>query len=257
MTQFVQEARALLGDSHVLTEHLDAFVERTQGASSIARSAVASFGFVYIHPLADGNGRVHRFLVNDILRRDGAIHAPFILPISALITEHSVERARYDGALEAFSRPLMRKYAEGYNLSREPEAQPDGVMSTFRFDAYADAEAAWRFLDLTCHVEYTVGLLERTIHQEMHAQAAFFRGLGRARAAPKEIIERPDVDVDTIIRSARENLGLRSGKIAKRFPALQNDATWSRVAAAVAEAFVDDAVDHEDLSDDAKRVPKS
>lgn len=35
------------------------------------RSAVAAFGFVYIHPLADGNGRVHRFLVNDILRRDG------------------------------------------------------------------------------------------------------------------------------------------------------------------------------------------
>lgn len=33
-------------------------------------SAVASFGFVYIHPLADGNGRVHRFLINDVLRRD-------------------------------------------------------------------------------------------------------------------------------------------------------------------------------------------
>ena len=30
------------------------FLERSQGASSIVRAAVASFGFVYIHPMADG-----------------------------------------------------------------------------------------------------------------------------------------------------------------------------------------------------------
>ena len=85
----------------------------------------------------------------------------------------------------------------------------------------------------------------------MHAQAAFFRSLGQARAAVKEIIEGPDPDVDAIIRAAQENRGLRSGKIAKRFPALQDDETWSRVAAAVAEAFADDAVDHDGSSDDA------
>ena len=220
-----------------MLEGLRTFVERTRGASATARAAVASFAFVYIHPLADGNGRVHRFLVNDVLRRDRAIHAPFILPISALITEHSAERARYDEALEAFSRPLMERYADRYRFSREPELQPDGVMSNFHFDAYADARMAWRFLDLTSHVEYTAGLLARTIQQEMHAQAAFFRSLGQARAAVKEIIEGPDADVDAIIRSARENSGVRSGKLAKRFPALLNDATWERVAAAVAESF--------------------
>ena len=220
-----------------MLEGLRTFVERTRGASATARAAVASFAFVYIHPLADGNGRVHRFLVNDVLRRDGAIHAPFILPISALITEHSAERARYDEALEAFSRPLMERYADRYRFSREPEQQPDGVMSNFHFDAYADARMAWRFLDLTSHVEYTAGLLARTIQQEMHAQASFYRSLGQARAAVKEIIEGPDADVDAIIRSARENSGVRSGKLAKRFPALQNDATWERVAAAVAESF--------------------
>jgi len=52
-----------------MLEGLRAFLDKTQGQSAIMRSAVAAFGFVYIHPLADGNGRVHRFLVNDILRR--------------------------------------------------------------------------------------------------------------------------------------------------------------------------------------------
>ncbi|MDM0035730.1 Fic family protein [Variovorax sp. J22P271] len=220
-----------------MLEGLRTFVERTQGASATARAAVASFAFVYIHPLADGNGRVHRFLVNDVLRRDGAIHAPFILPLSALITEHSAERARYDEALEAFSRPLMERYADRYRFSKEPEQHPDGVVSNFHFDAYADARMAWRFLDLTSHVEYTAGLLARTIQQEMHAQAAFFRSFGQARAAVKEIIEGPDADVDAIVRSVRENNGVRSGKLAKRFPALQNDTTWAKVASAVAESF--------------------
>jgi hypothetical protein len=43
--------------------------------------------------------------------------------------------------------------------------------------------------------------------------------------------------VDAIIRSARETHGKRSEKLAKRFPALQNHATWTKVATAVAEAF--------------------
>lgn len=224
-----------------MMDGLRTFVERTRGASPTARAAVASFGFVYIHPLADGNGRVHRFLINDVLRRDGAVHAPFILPISALITEHAAERARYDAALEEFSRPLMRAYADRYAFTRDAEIQPDGVASNFKFDAYDEARAAWRFMDLTSQVEYTGGLLERTIQQEMHAQAAFFRSNGLARAALKEIIEGPDSDIDAIIRSVRENAGVRSGKLAKRFPALLNDATWHRVTAAVTEAFAPDA----------------
>jgi hypothetical protein len=229
-----------------MLEGLRTFIERTKGMSPTARAAVASFAFVYIHPLADGNGRVHRFLVNDVLRRDGAIHAPFILPISALITEHSVERARYDEALEAFSRPLMSRYADRFSFTREPEKQADGVMSNFRFDAYPEARMAWRFLDLTSHVDYMAGLLQRTVEQEMHAQAAIFRSLGLARAAVKEIIEGPDSDVDAIIRSIRENDGVRSGKLAKRFPALKDDATWAKVAAAVADAFAPEQSDSEE-----------
>src|SRR3546814_19182506 len=66
--------------------------------SPVMRSAVAAFGFVYIHPLADGNGRVHRFLVNAILRRDGAVPEPVILPVSAVIIDASGERRHYDRA---------------------------------------------------------------------------------------------------------------------------------------------------------------
>src|SRR3546814_5951198 len=95
-----------------MREGLRVFLERTQGQSPVMRSAVAAFGFVYIHPLADGNGRVHRFLINDILRRDGAVPEPVILPVSAVITDDSGERRSYDLVLDEVSKPLMQAARE-------------------------------------------------------------------------------------------------------------------------------------------------
>jgi len=61
-------------------DHLDSilaglacFLARTQDGAPIVRAATTSFGFVYAHPMADGNGRISRFLINDVLRRDGIV----------------------------------------------------------------------------------------------------------------------------------------------------------------------------------------
>ena len=71
-------------DTAAMLAGLLSFADRTTGKSSLARAAVISFGFVYIHPMVDGNGRISRFLINDVLRRDGALPAPYIVPISAV-----------------------------------------------------------------------------------------------------------------------------------------------------------------------------
>lgn len=220
-----------------MVDALRQFLLRTQGASSVMRAAVASFGFVYIHPLSDGNGRVHRFLINDILRRDGAVHAPFVLPVSALITDSTLERANYDRALEAFSKPLVDRFADASSFRREPVAQRDGVLSNFEFAAYDEAMPAWRFIDLTSHVEYMSGVIDRTIRKEMHSQAAFFRAHDQARQALKEVIEGPDAHLDAIIRSVRQNEGRLSNKLRGQFPQLGTPGVWEQVARVVNEAF--------------------
>lgn len=216
-------------------------LSRTEGQVGLAaaRAAIAAFGFVYIHPLADGNGRLHRFLINDTLRRDGVVPAPFILPVSALITESTKERADYDRALEAFSRPLMQRYGEAVSFGNDERHEADGIRSNFNFSAYDDAMPAWRFLDLTSHVTYLGHVLRFTIEQEMHQQARFFRSNDLARKLVKDVIEGPDTDIDAIIRSARENGGALSGKLAKRFPILEKSGRWDRVMAAINTAFAD------------------
>ena len=51
---------------------------RCKGLHPVIRAAVLSFGFVYIHPFEDGNGRISRYLIHDIYVRDGLTPASFI-----------------------------------------------------------------------------------------------------------------------------------------------------------------------------------
>src|SRR3546814_20166723 len=137
-----------------MREGLRVFLERTQGQSPVMRSAVAAFGFVYIHPLADGNGRVHRFLINDILRRDGAVPEPVILPVSAVITDDSGERRSYDLVLDEVSKPLMQAAREHIAFTSRQTTYPDGVVSTFEFTGTEKIRPVWRYLELGPHVVY-------------------------------------------------------------------------------------------------------
>ena len=219
-----------------LLSGLQSTMRKTAGASSVLRAAIASFGFVFIHPMADGNGRISRFLVNDVLRRDGAVPAPFILPISATITDSTRERVGYERALEHFSRPLMHKYAERYAFGAEYECD-DGVRTNFRFDAYNDALPAWRYPDLTYQAEYLGHVIRMTIESGMSKEATFLRDMDRAREAVKNHLEGPNSDIDQIIRSVRLNHWVVSNKLAKAFPQLAEPEMAAAVISAVRDAL--------------------
>lgn len=210
--------------------------ERTAGRSPLTRAAVLSFGFVYIHPMSDGNGRISRFLVNDVLRRDGAVPEPFILPVSATITSSVIKRRGYDQVLELFSQPFMRRYIDAWRFGPELQAE-DGVRYNLQFDSYADALHAWRYPDLTDHVEYLADIVRVTIEQEMRKEAGYLRSLRLARERVKQVIEGPDTEIDRVIRSVRDNGGQVSNKLAKEFPALADPGTAAEVAAALQEVF--------------------
>jgi len=223
-------------DTASMLAGLLSFADRTVGKSPIARSAVLSFGFVYIHPMADGNGRISRFLINDVLRRDGAIPAPFILPVSSTITSTAGNRRSYDQVMEVFSKPFMQRYQDQYRFGPEKVAE-DGIHYNLYFNAYDDARAAWRYQDLTEHVEYLAHVVDLTIDQEMRKEATFLRSVRAARAQIKEIIEGPDSDIDRIIRSVRDNDGKVSNKLRKDFPLLDNPEVGPEVIRIVQSAF--------------------
>ncbi|MDR1275433.1 MAG: Fic family protein [Candidatus Accumulibacter sp.] len=239
---FVGEADAMTEVVHYIAPHWDDApsllsglrdcARRTVGGSSLARAAFLSFGFVYIHPMSDGNGRISRFLVNDVLRRDGAVPEPFIVPVSASITRSASRRRAYDRALERFSRPFMHKYADAWSFGPE-QVGDDGVHFNFRFDAYQDALHAWRYPDMTDHVEYLAEIVRVTLEEEMRDEAAYLRDHRLARERVKRVIECPDGEIDRIIRSVRENGGKISNKLRKETPALADERVAEEVVAAI------------------------
>lgn len=221
-----------------MLEGLQRFLARTDAEDALVRAAVASFGFVFIHPLADGNGRISRFLVNDTLRRDGVVPEPFILPISAAITSSAVRRAEYDRILERYSGPLMGAFRDSVSFSRERVAYADGIESDFVFDAYDEAAPFWRYPDLTDQTEYLFAVIRHTLEHEMHHQAAFQRAWYRTREAIKDWVEGPDDHIDRIIRAIRQH-GRVSGKLMKEFPVLEQTGLAAELEFVVAEGFAD------------------
>lgn len=219
---------------------LQVFLERTQGQSAVLRSVVAAFAFVYIHPMADGNGRVHRFLINDLLRRDGVIPDPVILPVSAVITADAGERRAYDQVLDKVSRPLMEAIREKVEFGQIQTSYPDGVTSNFMFGDHNLARPTWRYPDLGPHVVYMSKVIARTITEQMREESKYLRGHHRAREAIKEIVEMPDHQADRLLRSMEQNDGKLSNALAKEMPVLAQPGVWELLSDAVNQSFTTD-----------------
>ncbi|ADU72981.1 Fic family protein [Pantoea sp. At-9b] len=215
---------------------LHAFEAATRGAEPLARAAVLSFGFVYIHPMRDGNGRIHRFLINDTLLRDKAIPQGVILPVSATITSSLDFRAGYDRTLDVFSQRFMQRYATSYRFG-ELVTYHDGTPSNFYFDDYEDACFAWRYPDLTEHVLYISRVVQYTVRKEMADEARVLVIFQQAQERLKEIMEMPDQDANRIIRSIKENGWQVSGKLQKQYPVLADTERAERVIKAIRSAF--------------------
>ena len=206
---------------------LKAFEERTrltevqpgQGLTpeqvSTVRACAISFGFVYIHPMSDGNGRIHRLLINDVLLRDKQIPPGIIVPISSTITKSSKRRGDYDAVLDSISRRQIGRF----NSSRIGRLvrYADGVESDFHFDDYEEASISWRFPDLTDHVEYMAQIISATVRENMTEEAAYLFRYEQALGRLKQVMEMPDQDASRIVRSLNENHGRVSNVLREKY----------------------------------------
>src|SRR5438105_7377177 len=76
----------------------------TAGVDAAIAAALVAFGFVFVHPFEDGNGRIHRFLIHNVLAKTGFSPEGIIFPVSVSIVR---DRAAYDTVLAKFSKPLL------------------------------------------------------------------------------------------------------------------------------------------------------
>jgi hypothetical protein len=157
-----------------LMEGLDAYFSASEDVSPVVRAAAISFPFIYIRPFEDGNGRLHRYLIHDILARAQIGGQGVIIPVSEEIRINNL-------CLEQFSKPLLA--AAEYSLNEA------GLLTV---QNPADLEGFYRYPDLTLPCECLAQVLEQTIRKAVPQDIHLLEKWDRARAAITEIVDLPD-----------------------------------------------------------------
>jgi hypothetical protein len=169
----------------------------SQGSvSAVVHAAAVAYGFVFLHPFEDGNGRIHRFLIHNILARRGFTLQGIIFPVSASMLKH---KADYDASLEAFSRPLTPLVE--YTLDRE------GCMTVLN-----DTARWYKYIDMTPQAEALFRFIERTIEAELIEELDFLANYDHAKEAIQDILDMPDRLIDLFIRTCLQNNGRLSAR---------------------------------------------
>lgn len=200
----------------------EAFVnDGERGIDLLTKVACASFGFVYIHPFMDGNGRLHRFIIHHLLARSGRVPPDMVIPVSAVLRKQIPD---YLAVLNAFSVPVTRlwdyrRLDDGPAILHGPGAGP------YRYFP-ADREAA--FLAAT---------LRRTVEEEIPRELAFLRGYDAAHERIEAEFDLPQRDVAALIRVIEANGGRLSANKRRRWDWLP-DPVIARIETLVREAFV-------------------
>jgi Fic family protein len=162
----------------------------------VVAAAVLAFGFVYIHPFEDGNGRIHRYLMHHVLARRGFNPAGLHFPVSSAILERIAE---YKRVLEGYSSRLLP-------CIRWETTQKGNVK------VLNDTADFYRFFDATPHAEFLYECVRQTIEQDLPNETNFLRNFDTFRAGIDKMIDMPERTLNNLFGFLRQN----QGRLSKR-----------------------------------------
>ncbi len=163
---------------------------------AVIAAAVLAFGFVFVHPFEDGNGRIHRYLIHHVLAARGFNPQGVAFPVSAAILARIDE---YRAVLETYSQrvlPLVEwRPTDGGNV-----------------EVLNDTADLYRYFDATPQAEFLYSCVQQTIEKDLPEETDYLRRYDAFRAGVEAIVEMPDRTIDLLFRFLRQN----GGKLSKR-----------------------------------------
>jgi hypothetical protein len=189
------------------------------GLDPVIVAAVAGFGFVFLHPFDDGNGRLHRFIIHHALAIGGFTPQGFVFPVSATMLAKLHD---YDACLESYSREI-------------------GLHVEYRLDAHGGMEVLndtlpwYRYPDLTVQAEALFCFIRDTIDGAMAEELDYLAAYDKARTGMRAVVDLPDRSLDLFIRLCLQNKGRLSASKRSLFEELDDDEI-QRLEQALAES---------------------
>lgn len=173
--------------------------------NAVIAAAAVAFGFVFVHPFEDGNGRIHRYIIHHILARKGFTEHGLIFPVSSAILDHIHD---YRSVLESYSRPLL-------DFIEWEETKDHNV------NVLNDTKDYYRFFDATKQAEFLFFCVKKTVETVIPTEVNYLRKYDKFKTFMENNFEMPDNKVSLMVRFLEQNNGMLSkAKRTKEFSSL-------------------------------------
>jgi len=174
----------------------------------VLMAAEIAFGFVFIHPFVDGNGRLHRYLIHHLLAKMKFTPQGIIFPVSAAILERIDD---YRKVLESYSYPLL----EFIEWRKTPKNNVEVLNDTIDY---------YRYFDATLLAEFLFESIDYTIRKIIPEEVAYLQRYDAMKAWIDDRFQMPDKMVALLIRFLEQNKGSLSKRAKeKEFVTITDD----------------------------------
>lgn len=197
----------------------------------IIAASIASFGFVFIHPFMDGNGRLSRFMFHKALCMSGRLAEGLLLPVSVAMKRHEAE---YLKALQSYSKPAREQVKVMWIGEGD-----------YTFEFKGD-DAIFRYWDATECVEFGFAMAAQALDVELRQETGF---LAKYDAVLRRVNDQVDMvgnDLSTLIVICLDAGGTISSKKRKRYANKVPQAYFGIIEEAVQEVLEDGEGDSDD-----------
>lgn len=162
----------------------------------VLSAATIAFGFVFIHPFTDGNGRIHRYLFHHLLAKMKFTPQGFIFPVSSAILERIDD---YRKILEHYSYPIL----DFIQWRKTVENNIEVLNNTIDF---------YRYFDATHQAEFLFECVDYTINKIIPFEVKYLQKYDAMKSWLDDRFQMPDKTVALLIRFLEQN----GGKLSKR-----------------------------------------
>ena len=171
-------------------------MEKDETLDAVFAAALIAFGFVFVHPFEDGNGRIHRYLIHHLLARKKYIPSGIVFPVSAIMLEKLDD---YRKVLESYSMPRL----ELIEWKTTPENNVEVLNETI--DLY-------RYFDATKQVEFLYACVQQTAEKTIPAEVDYLKKYDRFKVYLEDYFELPDKTIALLAMFLEQG----KGKLSKR-----------------------------------------
>lgn len=174
----------------------------------VIAAAVLAFGFVYIHPFEDGNGRIHRWLIHHVLALRGFNPPGVVFPVSSVFHK---DISGYKAALESYSARLLP------HVQWRPTPKKN-------VEVLNDTADFYRFFDATRTVEFLFSAVKKTIEFDMPQEVKFLERYDSVRNEIFQFLEMPERKFELLFSFLHQNNGVLSRRARENeFEEMTND----------------------------------